>query len=172
MLDGQEFWNMTSTWKTRAGIQGGFLAGAAVLVLFFLFDLARLQPLATPFSISAQLMGPTGPILDMPVVSQVLAVVVFAGNLLSLTILHFLAFSLLGVGAIWGCESCRLSLNLATGALLGVTAGSGAYYACMAVFGDHVLAGSPGIPGVLAANLVAGAILGGFYQLRRARSFW
>jgi hypothetical protein len=163
---------MISKWQTRAGIQGGLMAGAAVLILFFLFDLARLQPLATPFSLSAQLLGPNGLSLDMPVISQVLAIVIFAGNLLSLTVLHFLAFSLLGVGAIWGCENCRFPLNIATGALLGITAGTGAYYACMALFGDHVLAGSPGVPSVLAANLVAGALLGGFYQVRRARSSW
>ena len=163
---------MISRWQTKAGIQGGLMAGAAVLVLFFLFDLARLQPLATPFSLSTQLMGPSGPILDMPVISQVLGLAVFAGNLLSLTILHFLAFSLLGVGAIWGCENCRIPLNIATGAMLGVTVGTGAYYACMAMFGDHVLTGSPGVPGVLAANLVAGGLLGSFYQLRHAGSRW
>jgi hypothetical protein len=163
---------MISKWQTKAGIQGGLMAGAAVLVLFFLFDLARLHPLATPFSLSAQLLGPRGPTLDMPVISQVLAVIVFAGNLLSLTILHFLAFSFLGVGAVLGCENCRLPLNVGTGALLGATVGSGAYYACMALFGDHVLAGSPGIPSVLAANLVAGALLGGFYQIRKAKSSW
>jgi hypothetical protein len=163
---------MMSRWQTKAGIQGGFMAGAAVLALFFLFDLARLQPLATPFSMSTQLMGPSGPILDLPVISQVLAFAVFAGNLLSLTILHFLAFSFLGVGAIWGCENCRIPLNIATGAMLGVTVGTGAYYGCMAMFGDHVLAGSPGVPGVLAANLVAGGLLGGFYQIRRAATQW
>ncbi|MGD2123284.1 MAG: hypothetical protein PVJ76_16140 [Gemmatimonadota bacterium] len=163
---------MISRWQTKAGVQGGLMAGAAVLVFFFLFDLARLEPLATPFSLSARLLGPSGPTVDMPVISQILAIAIFAGNLLSLTVLHFLAFSLLGVGAIWGCENCRFPLNFATGALLGVTVGTGAYYACMATFGDRVLAGSPGVPGVLAANLVAGALLGGFYQFRRAVSSW
>ena len=80
----------------------------------------------------------------------------FAGNLLALSILHFLAFSLLGVGATWGCDRCRIPLNVLTGALFGVTLGTLLFYGCMAFCGDAVLAVTPGHIVVALANLTAG----------------
>jgi hypothetical protein len=148
------------------------MAGAAVLILFALFDLTRLQPLATPFALSTQILGPSGPTLEMPVISQVIGIAVFTGNVLSLTILHFLAFSFLGLLAVWGCENCRLPLNLVTGAILGLVVGSGVYFTCMALYGGHVLAETPGFPSVFLANLTAGALMGGYYQIRKANHSW
>jgi len=155
--------------RTRVGIQAGLLGGGAVAGLFFLLDLLHLQPLATPFALAGRIMGPASPSFDAPVVSQLVGVVILAGNILALTLLHFLAFSLLGLGAVWGCEKCRISLNPLTGALYGLTLGSGVYYASMAFFGRAVLADAPGLFMVALANLTAGAIMGGFNQLVRNR---
>jgi hypothetical protein len=120
---------MLSAHRTKVGLQAGVLAGTAVIVLFFLLDLVRLQPLATT---------------------------IFAGNLLTLTILHFLAFSTLGVGAVWGCERCRIKLNVATGALV--------FYGCVALLGTNVLTDLPGPVSIAVRNLLAGAVMGGFVQ--------
>ena len=128
---------MLSVHRTKVGLQAGVLAGTAVIVLFFLLDLVRLQPLATT---------------------------IFAGNLLTLTILHFLAFSILGVGAVWGCERCRIKLNVATGALYGLIAGSLVFYGCVALLGTNVLTDLPGPVSIAAGNLLAGAVMGGFVQ--------
>ena len=159
---------MGSIARTRLGIQAGLLGGAVVAALFFVLDLARLEPLRTATALSARFLGPTSPMLDLPVFSQLLSVAVFAGNLVALTLLHFLAFSLLGVGAVWGSEKLRVPLNAATGALYGVTLGTTAFFGCVALCGTQVLAGSPGLTGVVLANVASGAVMGGFVQMVKA----
>jgi hypothetical protein len=144
------------------------LAGGAVVLLFFLLDLLRLQPFSTPLALSSSILMPGGVILETPIISQVVGIVMFAGNILTLTILHFLAFSFLGLGAVWGCEECGVKLNILTGALFGITVGSLLFYGCTALCGDQVLAVLPGPASVLLANLVAGAVMGGFVQVQRS----
>ena len=147
------------------GIQAGLLGGFAVAALFFLLDLARLEPLATPYALGTTLLGPSSLAIDAPVLSELVAIVAFAGNLLAFTLLHFLAFSLLGIGAVWGCEECGISLNIGTGALFGLVICSLVFYGCVALGGGHVLAASPGPMSVAGGNLFAGAVMGGYTQL-------
>lgn len=159
---------MDSVLRTRTGIQAGMLAGSAVVILFFLLDLLRLQPLATPNALIDSVLIPGGILLDTPVLSRVVSLVMFAGNLLTLTILHFLAFSCLGLGAVWGCEECGVKLNILSGALFGITVGSLLFYGSLSLGGSHVLANLPGPGMVLLANMTAGAVMGGFVQMRKA----
>jgi hypothetical protein len=160
---------MVSTVRTKLGLQAGLLAGASVMVLFFLMDLAQLQPLGTPMNLGARFLGPGSPIIQMPVVSQAVNVAIYAGNLLTLTVLHFLAFSILGLGAVWGCDGCGIKLNVATGALYGLIAGSVVFYGCILLCGTHVMADLPGPFSVVAANLLAGSVMGGFVQAIRPK---
>jgi hypothetical protein len=160
---------MTSKQMTKVGIQGGLLAGAFIALFFFLSDLVRLQPLSTPLALGGHLFGPNFPNLDMPVVSQVVAITVFAGNVLTLTILHFLAFSLLGIGAVRWCAVCGIRGNIVAGALYGFLVGSIVFYTCLAVGGDYVLANLPGPWSVAFANVMAGAVMGGFVQFAQSR---
>ena len=160
---------MGSTNRMRVGIQAGFLGGAAVAALFFMLDLLHLQPLVTPIALAGRILSPTGPAFDLPVVSQLLGVVILAGNVLALTLLHFLAFSFLGLGAVWGCEKCHVPLNVFTGALYGLIFGSAVYYCCMALLGQAFLANTPGPLMVAFANLTAGALMGGFTRVVRSR---
>lgn len=159
---------MNSVNRTKTGIQAGLLAGSAVVLLFFLLDLFRLQPFSTPMALGSSILVPGGLLLETPVIAQIVSLVMFAGNLLTLTVLHFLAFSFLGLGAVWGCEECGVKLNVLSGALFGVTVGSLLFYGCFALFGDHVLAFLPGPASVLLANLLAGAVMGGFVQIQRS----
>jgi len=160
---------MVSTGRIKLGVQAGLLAGLFVVVLFFLFDLARLQPLSTPMALAARLLGPTNPVLEFPIVARLVSITVFVGNLLTLTILHFLTFSLLGVCAVWGCEGCKIPLNAATGAVYGLGAGTFAFFVCMAICGTVVLDAPVGLGSVALANLAAGTLMGGFVQLIEAR---
>jgi hypothetical protein len=159
---------MVSVKGSRTGVQAGLLAGATVVGFFFLFDLARLQPLATPLALSARLWGPGTMVVEAPVISQLVSGVVFAGNLLAFTLLHFLVFALLGVAAAFGCEGCRLPLNVGTGALYVLTAGTLCFFVCMAAFGNQLLVSGPGFVSVAMANLCAGAVLGGYWQYVRS----
>jgi hypothetical protein len=60
-------------------------------------------------------------------------------------------------------------LNVYSGAIFGVTVGSAVFYGCLALVGEQVLADLPGPMSVLLANLLAGAIMGGFVQMQRRR---
>lgn len=160
---------MAPVLRTQVGIQMGLIGGAAVAGMFFLLDLLHLRPLATPLALSAHLLGPINPPVDMPVVSQALAVAIFAGNVLALTFLHFLAFGVLGLGTVWGCKTCRLPLNAITGALYGVILGTVAFYGCTAAFGQATLMDIPGPLTVVLTNLTAGAIMGWAGQRMSAR---
>jgi hypothetical protein len=161
---------MISAKQAKVGIEAGILAGAVLAVVFFLLDLARLQPMSTPLALSARLLGPNNPAFDLPVVSQLLSMALFAGNLLTFTIFHFLTFALLGVFAVWGCEECRIPLNLGTGAIYGLVAGTLAFYGCVALCGDHVLSAAPGPGAIALANLASGIVMGGWVQASRARA--
>ena len=161
---------MVAKHRTKVGIQAGLLAGASIMVLFFLMDLIRLQPLATPLALGGHFFGPNGPFLDTPILSQLLAVTLFAGNLLTLTLLHFLFFSFLGVSAIWWCEQCRFPLNIATGAVFGILVGSSVFYTVLALGSEHALANFPSPWSVALANLTAGAVMGRFVQFAQSRS--
>ena len=146
------------------GIRAGLLGGFAVAAFFFLLDLARLEPLATPFALGTTLLGPFGSAIETPVLAELVSVTAFAGNLLALTLLHFLAFSLLGISAVRGCEACRIPLNVVTGALFGLVICSLVFYGCVALGGNYVLAGIPGPVAVFGGNLVGGAVMGGYLQ--------
>jgi hypothetical protein len=161
---------MVAKHRTKVGIQAGLLAGASIVVLFFLLDLVRLQPLATPLAFGGHLFGPNGPFLDTPVLSQLVAITQFAGNIFTLTILHFLVFSFLGVSAVWWCEQCGFSLNISTGALFGILVGSLVFYASLALGSDHVIANFPSPWSVALANLTGGAVMGWFVQFTQSRS--
>lgn len=161
---------MVSKHRTIIGIQAGLLAGASIVVLFFLLDLARGQPLAVPLALGGHFIGPSGSFLDTPFLSQLLPIAMFAGNLLTFTILHFLAFSFLGIGLVWWCKECGFRGNIATGALYGILVGSLIYYSSLALAGDHVLASFPSPLAVGVANLTAGAVMGAFIQFAQSRS--
>lgn len=163
---------MESTNRTKVGIQAGFLAGTAVAVLFFLLDLAQLRPLATPIHFGVHILGPSSPVMDMPVISQLFSIVIFVGSLLTLTVLHFMAFSLLGLGAVFGCSECGIKLNTLTGAIYGITVGTLVFYLLVSLYGNSILADLPSPMAVLFGNLVAGAVMGGFADWAARRSFW
>ena len=153
--------------RASLGIQAGLLSGAALVVLFFLLDLFRLQPFSTPMALSLRILGAAGPEFDAPVLSQLISVSIFGANLLIFRVLHFMAFSFLGVSAVWGCDRCGVPLNFFTGAIYGVTVGSMVFYGSLALGGDHVMASVPGPVAVVLGNLVAGAVIGGFVQITR-----
>lgn len=142
-----------------SGARGGLLAGTAVFLVLFVYDLVRLDPLASPTLLSAAALGQT--IEVTPGVEAVLRaadVVRLAQGLAKYSVLHFSAFAGLGIGAALLFRPGRLALNALTGALYGLVACSAAFYA-----GITLLAGGmvsvPDWRLVLVANVVAGVIL-------------
>lgn len=81
------------------GAQAGAITAGAVETSFFVFDLVRLQPLATPAALAGAGLSPGGAPLDLTSVAGAAAVGWAAYQLWLLTLAHFSAFAVAGIGA-------------------------------------------------------------------------
>ena len=144
------------------GVQAGLLAGVAVAGFFFIGDLVRFEPLSTPNALIAQIVGPGGVTLDVPLIGWAVAAVIFGAQLLKLTILHFLVFAVLGLSLVALRDRVGLPLNVGTGALFGLIVCTLVFYLSVAAVSGGVLSGVPSFWAIVAANGLAGAIMGGY----------
>lgn len=151
--------------QVTQGLQAGLLAGVTVAVVFFVTDLAQLSPLATPAALQRAFMGPGGTVLEFPLEARLAALVVFAIHLISFTVLHLLAFAVLGVGAAFVLSGRRFAACMLGGACYGLVVCSTVFYGSLALTGTHLVAEIPGIAAVVGANLVAGAVMGAYLGL-------
>ena len=90
---------MSKFGRAVRGAQAGAIAAAGVALSFFFLDLIRFQPMATPGALSGAVYGPAGFDWDLTSVSGLLASLSIAYRIATFTILHFLAFALVGVFA-------------------------------------------------------------------------
>lgn len=153
--------------RVAQGIQAGLLAGVTVAVVFFVADLVRLAPIAVPASLQQTFLGPGGTFLDFPVEARALAIFSFVVRFLSFTIIHLLAFAVLGVGAALVLCGRPLGACAWSGACYGVVVCSAVFYGSLVVTGAHLVAEVPGFLAVLGVNLLAGAVMGAYLGLGR-----
>lgn len=142
-----------------AGARGGLLAGAAAFAVLFVYDLLRLDLMASPTLLSAAALGQT--IEVTPGVQAAFRagdVIRFLQGLAQYAVLHFLVFAGLGIGAALLFRPGRLAMNALTGALYGVVACSAVFYAGIPLLAGPMVA-LPDWGIVLAANTVAGVIM-------------
>ena len=83
--------------RALRGAEAGAIAAGATELSFFVLDLIRLQPLATPVTLSGAAPGPGGNLLDLTSVSGILAGLWTSYQVVYLTFVHFLAFGLVGI---------------------------------------------------------------------------
>ena len=156
-----------------SGVQAGLLSGTFVAVSFFVGDLINLAPLSTPLALIRKFSPREIPqdggsaSLDLAAWSEVASWVSLGGGLLALTILHLLVFALLAVAAIAVFDRHHLPLNAATGAVWGLVVYSLVFELSMAMVSPDLVEGVPGFWSIAGANLLAGAIMGGYLRLRR-----
>jgi len=146
------------------GVTAGLLAGVAVIAVFFVSDLIRLDPFGTPVALTHIALGPGGQDLDLPLVATMISAATFGVKLIMYTALHFLVFAILGVGAVWCHNGLNTPGNVLTGAVYGLVVCTAVFYGSLTLAGADWLA-NPGWGGVLAANLVAGAVMGAYLQM-------
>ncbi len=156
--------------QARIGVQAGLLAGTVVAATFFVADLARLAPLATPTALSCSFLGSCDVVLS-PLVVESVTIISLGGRLAALTLLHLLVFSALGAGVVALCHYSRVPLNALTGALYGLVACSLVFYTAIWLSNAATAIELPSLGSILLVNLLAGAVMGGYFQLasRKAR---
>ena len=141
------------------GAKGGLLAGTAVFAVLFLYDILRLDPLASPVLFSGAALGQA--IEVTPGVEAALRaadVIRIAEGLVKYAALHFCVFAALGIGAALLFRRGSIAMNTLTGALYGVVACSAAFYVGITVLAGSILA-APDWRVVVGANAVAGVIM-------------
>ncbi len=151
--------------QAKIGVQAGLLAGTVVAATFFVADLARLVPLATPVALSCSFLGPCKMSFDTPLVVESLTIILLGSRLAALTLLHLLVFSALGAGAVALCHYSRVPLNALTGALYGLVACSVVFYTAVWFSNAATVIVLPSLGSILLVNLLAGAVMGGYFQL-------
>lgn len=87
---------MTRLKRAGLGAEAGAIAAGGVAVFFFVFDLLRLEPLATPGALSGSTLGPGSISIDLTSLAGVVAALVTATDLATLTTVHLLTFSAAG----------------------------------------------------------------------------
>lgn len=145
------------------GAEAGAIAAGSLEVSFFLLDLIRLKPLATPVELAGVMPGPTGIVVDLTSFSGVVDALWAVYQLGTLTFVHFLAFCLVGV-VVSLLFDWRQPFEAKRLVLLAVLC-AGAFFATVAVVGSVLSLGSVGWLPIFAANVLAAAILGGSLRL-------
>lgn len=143
----------------RDGAVAGVYAGAALIALFFILDLLRLQPLGTPVFLSRAILGPQ--VEASPGLLATLklgAIILLVRNIATYTMLHLAVFAGLGIGAAFLFEWLEVPKNVVTGALYGLVVGSSVFYTGLRIMAGDLLA-APDWRLVLLGNGVAGVIM-------------
>ena len=138
-------------WKDlRDGALAGFVAGSAIIILFFFYDVLSFRPLATPEFLSRTLLGGA----ELGAVANELN----TSRITIFTILHLVTFTLLGIILARFFRFTQMHKTVLMGGLYGVTACTIFFGASMQVTGTQMSA-EPGWPAVLAGNLAAGIVM-------------
>lgn len=145
------------------GAGAGLVAAGLVAVSFFVLDLIRLQPFATPGALSGAFYGPAGYAWDFTSMSGLVAAVGVAYQIMTFTLLHFLLFSMAGVLTsllfdeehLAGFEPPLTAAALCTAAFYGTIAASNSLVAVRSV----------GPLAVVSVNVFAAILLIGYLRL-------
>lgn len=145
------------------GAGAGLFAAGLVAASFFVLDLIRLQPFATPGALSGAFPGPAGYAWDFTSLSGLVAVVGAAFQIATFTLLHFLAFSMAGVLVSFffdGKNLAGLKPLLAATALC-----TAAFYGTVAASSSLVAVRSVGPVVVVSVNFFAAILMVGYLRL-------
>lgn len=146
--------------RLKDGIVAGLYGGAGLIVLFFVFDLVRLQPLSTPLFLSSAVLGePPGASPEVLAALKVGEWILVARHIATFTALHMAAFAGLGLGAAALFGPIGVPKHILTGALYGASACSLVFYACVGWLGGAEAAGAIDGRLLVGANALAGVII-------------
>jgi hypothetical protein len=134
------------------GLVAGFIAAASFAVWFLLVDVVQGQPLATPAYMSGLVFSFT---TALPATAR----------LIVFTILHFLAFGIVGALVAVLLDRWNMQPRLLLGIALGFLLFDIVFYGSVVALGVNVVS-ALGWPQVLTANIIAGVVLFGYLRIR------
>lgn len=144
--------------RAEAGAVAGLLGGIAVAALFFVQGAIHLHPLAVPSELASGLFG--GAANNPGSTSGLGSDVVSVLKTLEYTIAHLLAFAAVGVSAAFILDGSRFWTSVWGGAAYVGAVCTGLLYAVSWIAVTPVALDVLGLPQVLLANMLAGAIIG------------
>jgi hypothetical protein len=145
------------------GAEAGAIAAASLEGSFFLLDLIRLQPLATPVVLAGVLPGPNVFVLDLTSSSGIADALWAAYQIGTLTVVHFVSFGVVGV-VVSLLFDWRQPLE-AKRLLLLATLCSAAFFCTVSVTSSVFALDSVGWLPIMGTNVLAAVVLGGSLRL-------
>ena len=143
----------------RDGALAGLLAGGALIIFIFSYDVLSFTPLATPDFLSSRVFG--GGDLSAGTEARLRS-----ARIAAFTILHLVTFAFLGVLFARFLRFAQLRKTLLVGVLYGLIVCTAVFAAGMHLTGAE-MATEPGWPGLLMGNFSAGLVM--VVYLRRAQ---
>jgi len=142
-----------------SGVKGGLIAGVLLAVAFFLYDLLRFEPLATPTAMADLLAaGGEGTSALFERTSTMARVLWF-------TVVHLAVFGAVGLGAAWFFRMTGYRKSIWLGAIYGLVICSAAFEGGLRLTGTTMSA-VPRWPAILISNLIAGAVIVFYMRLK------
>jgi hypothetical protein len=153
--------------RGRWGVQAGIMAGMAVAMFFFVVDLVRSAPLATPLLLAHTVLERAGLVLEKGGVLETLAGSSAGGHLLVFTAIHLALFSAVGVLAAGMANLFHVRWNAKTGAAAGLVVGVLAWLGATTTAPALLAGGHLTRELVVGAAVVGGTVLGWHLRLCR-----
>ena len=134
------------------------MAAVVVAVLFFLEGAIHLHPLSVPAALASGLLGTqsSGPASTNAVTSDVVGIL----EMLVYTVAHLMTFAAVGISAAFVLDGARFWRSVWGGAGYAAAACTALLYIVRWIAGTPVALDVVGLPRVLLANTLAGAIIG------------
>lgn len=144
--------------RVAKGAQAGAITAGVIEASFFVLDLVRLRPLATPAALSGVGLGPAGFTIDLTNSPGVVDALWAGYQISMLSLAHFAAFAVVGVVAALTFDWTRPG-GMGRFAAVAVSCVA-AFYATVGWSGSIVALESVGGGVILGMNLLATLILG------------
>ena len=146
-----------------SGVQGGLIAGVLLAAAFFLYDLLRFEPLATP-TFLADLLAAGG-----ERTSALFERTYTMARVLWFTVVHLIVFGAVGYGAAWFFRLSDYRKSIWMGALYGLVICSAVFEGGLRLTGTTIAA-VPRWPAILIGNAIAGVVIVLYMRWKEAAS--
>jgi hypothetical protein len=145
--------------RIKVGTTAGLAAGLSVAVMILVYDVVKLDPLATPRLLAGNVLGiPIEVDSGLGLLASLTTALNASYALAAYTLTHFAVFALVGIGAAFVFKSAIFSGNVVTGGIYGMLVGTAVFYLGLAFLAPEFIS-APDWRLVLLTNAVAGVVM-------------